>query len=168
MLNFVRILGKNSQKIQKIYTKRTKMKLIKNKANFAWCLVILGGIVEIFWVSGLKHADTPLTHALTLAGIAFSFASMLLAVRYIEVSVAYAVFVGIGALGVVLSDALVFGETFSALKLVLIGTLFVGIIGLKLQSRHQAHLSDEAFAQKLGNDLGVGELDKRLFEGGER
>ena len=144
------------------------MKLVTNKANFAWCLVVLGGIVEIFWVSGLKHADSPLLHALTLAGIVFSFASMLLAVRYIEVSVAYAVFVGIGALGVVLSEALVFGEAFGAPKLVLIGTLFVGIIGLKLQSRHQAHLTDEAFAQKLGDDLGVGELDKRLFEGGER
>ena len=139
------------------------MKLFKDKANFAWFLVILGGVVEIFWVSGLKHADSLHLYILTIAGIGFSFVSMLVAVRYLEVSVAYAVFVGIGTLGVVLAEMLVFGESFSPLKLVFIFTLLAGIIGLKFESRHQAQLTDEEFAQNLGGHLGLHELDDELF-----
>lgn len=139
------------------------MQIFSNKANFAWFLVVCGGIVEIFWVSGLKYADNAFWYALTGFGIVFSFASMLIAVRYIEVSIAYAVFVGIGTVGVVLAEFLVFGEAFSWLKIALISTLLLGIIGLKFQSNEQAHLKDEDLAQNLGKDLGLHELDDTLF-----
>lgn len=146
------------------------MQIFSNKANFAWFLVIFGGVVEIFWVSGLKHADSVFWYMMTICGIGISFMSLLIAVRYIEVSVGYAVFVGIGTVGVVLSEILVFDESFSWLKIVLIFTLLFGIIGLKFQSKEQAHLKDEDLARNLGKDLGVHELDDTLFMdiGGER
>ncbi|TQR60750.1 DMT family transporter [Campylobacter troglodytis] len=146
------------------------MKLFSTKANFAWFLVILGGIVEIFWVSGLKYANSPFLYILTIVGIGFSFASMLVAVRYIEVSIAYSVFVGIGTLGVILAEMLVFNESFSMLKLAFILLLLAGIIGLKFQSRHHADLSDKELVHNLGEDLGLHELDDEFFkdEGGGR
>ena len=72
-------------------------------SNFAWGLVILGGIVECFWVSGLKYANTPLLYVLTALGVVFSFAMMVFALKVLEVSIAYSVFVGIGTAGVVAS-----------------------------------------------------------------
>ena len=75
-----------------------------NFANLAWGLVVIGGIVECFWVSGLKHADSFILYALTTLGIAFSFTMMVLALKVLEVSVAYSVFVGIGTAGVVASE----------------------------------------------------------------
>ncbi|RAX58898.1 QacE family quaternary ammonium compound efflux SMR transporter [Helicobacter monodelphidis] len=100
--------------------------------NIAWLCVIFGGICEIFWVSGLKYADSILLYGLTALGIVFSFTCMVLACKVIEVGIAYAVFVGIGTAGVVIAEMLVFGEEVSMLKIVLIGIMLVSIIGLKL------------------------------------
>lgn len=136
----------------------------QSKANLAWGLVLLGGVVEIFWVSGLKHADSIALYALTVCGIGFSFVAMLIAVRYIEVSIAYAVFVGIGTVGVVLSEILVFGEAFSWVKIALIFVLLAAIIGLKFQATHHAHLKDAEFVRNLGDEMGLGEV----LDGGKR
>lgn len=136
----------------------------QSKANLAWGLVLLGGVVEIFWVSGLKHADSIALYALTVCGIGFSFVAMLVAVRYIEVSIAYAVFVGIGTVGVVLSEILVFGEAFSWVKIALIFVLLAAIIGLKFQATHHAHLKDAEFVRNLGDEMGLGEV----LDGGKR
>lgn len=135
------------------------MRIFKNKANFAWFLVILGGIIELFWVSGLKYADSVFWYMLTVCGIAISFVCMLVAVRYIEVSVAYAVFVGIGTVGIVFAEMLIFNEAFSWLKIIFIFTLLLGVIGLKLISTHHGHLTDKDLAQNLNKDLGLNELE---------
>lgn len=140
------------------------MKILRDKANLAWFLVILGGIVELFWVSGLKYADNALWYALTICGIAFSFVCMLIAVRHIEVSVAYAVFVGIGTVGIVIAEMLVFHQQFSWLKLLFISTLLLGVVGLKLISTHHGHLTDKDLAANLDKDLGLNEL----FSGDEK
>ena len=100
--------------------------------NVAWAFVVFGGIVECFWVSGLKYSHTPLQYGLTALGITISFFSMIIATKRLEVGVCYSVFVGIGTAGVVLSEILVFGVEFSFLKIFLIFTLLLGVVGLKL------------------------------------
>lgn len=142
------------------------MKFFHNKTNFAWCLVILGGVIELFWVSGLKYADSTFWYMLTICGIAFSFICMIVAVRYIEVSIAYAVFVGIGTVGIVIAEMLVFNEAFSFLKLIFIATLLLGIIGLKLVSTHHRELTDKDLATNLDKDLGLDEF--KPFSKGEK
>lgn len=107
------------------------MKILRDKVNLAWFLVILGGIVELFWVSGLKYADNALWYVLTICGIAFSFVCMLIAVRHIEVSVAYAVFVGIGAAGGVLVGILFYKESKKPLKIFFIILIIASAVGLK-------------------------------------
>ncbi len=107
----------NSITKMRIKRRRFAKKLKQNNVNltnFAWGLVVLGGIVECFWVSGLKHADSPLLYALTALGIAFSFSAMIVACKVLEVSIAYSVFVGIGTAGVVASEILIFGGIFRA------------------------------------------------------
>lgn len=101
--------------------------------NFAWGLILLGGIAECFWVSGLKYADNLLLYILTGIGVSFSFLCMIIAIRSsIEIGVAYSMFVGIGTIGIVLTEIIVFSEPFSLLKIGFILLLLIGVIGLKL------------------------------------
>lgn len=100
-----------------------------------WILIILGGMIEIFWVSGLKYADSLFLYILTGIGILCSFTAMIIACRSIEVSVAYAVFVGIGTAGVVLAEMLYFGESFNIARIGLICILLIGVVGLKLTDK---------------------------------
>lgn len=122
--------------------------------NLAWGLVVLGGIVECFWVSGLKHADSTLLYALTALGIIFSFSAMILACKVLEVSIAYSVFVGIGTAGVVAGEILIFGEPFSAIKVSLIALLLFAVITLKFVSE-DGKAQDEALVENLSSDLGI-------------
>ncbi|WP_324612678.1 DMT family transporter [Campylobacter anatolicus] len=125
-----------------------------SKANLSWLLVVAGGIVEIFWVSGLKHSDTLFLYTLTLLGIMFSFMAMIIACKYLEVSIVYSVFVGIGAGGVVLSEMIFFNELFSVPKIILITILMIGVIGLKLTSKE----NDEKVMANLSDELGLDEI----------
>ncbi|MBR8462272.1 multidrug efflux SMR transporter [Campylobacter sp. faydin G-105] len=120
----------------------------------SWLLVVAGGIVEIFWVSGLKHSDTLFLYTLTLLGIMFSFMAMIIACKYLEVSIVYSVFVGIGAGGVVLSEMIFFNELFSVPKIILITILMIGVIGLKLTSKE----NDEKVMANLSDELGLDEI----------
>lgn len=101
----------------------------------AWCLLVFGGVLECFWVSGLKYSTTFFEATLTGIAIIASFIIMLVVMKKIEVSIAYSVFVGIGAGGVVLSEMLVFNEPFSMLKILFIVTLMIGVMGLKFASK---------------------------------
>lgn len=122
--------------------------------NLAWGLVVLGGIVECFWVSGLKHADSTLLYALTALGIIFSFSAMILACKVLEVSIAYSVFVGIGTAGVVAGEIFIFGEPFSVIKVSLIALLLFAVIALKFVSE-DGKAQDEALVENLSSDLGI-------------
>ncbi len=99
--------------------------------NKAWLLILLAGICEIFWVSGLKYADTLTLKALTGVGIIISFICAMLAMKKLEVSIVYSVWVGIGTGGVVLMEILVFGQEVSFAKIALITILILGVLGLK-------------------------------------
>lgn len=96
-----------------------------------WIYVIIAGIIEIFWVIGLKTASTPLEWIGVIIAIAISFYLLFKAYAKLPVGTVYAVFTGLGAGGIVLIEILVFGEPFSILKILLIGLIFVGVIGLK-------------------------------------
>ncbi|WP_343353785.1 multidrug efflux SMR transporter [Helicobacter mastomyrinus] len=134
------------------------MTQIKLTPNLAWGLVLLGGIVECFWASGLKYADSLLLYALTGILILISFFGMILAVRVLEVGIAYSVFVGIGTLGVTMAEVLFFGEPFSALKILFIITLLIGVVGLKLSADKIEESQGEKLAETLSHDLGIDEI----------
>ena len=135
----------------------------KISTNFAWFLVIFGAIVEIFWVSGLKYSQSILEYCLTALGVLISFTCMLLAVKRIEVSIAYAVFVGMGTAGVVASEMLVFAEPVSFLKIMLIAILLVSVVGLKFASMKDEK-NDKDLAKELSKNLGIDELEDILGE----
>lgn len=96
-----------------------------------WFKVILAGLIEILWVTGLNTADSLLSWIGTII-IIISFFLVIAACKSLPVGTVYAVFVGIGAVGTVLVDMLFFGDPFNSMKIILITLLVVGIIGLKL------------------------------------
>ena len=100
--------------------------------NKGWILVIVGAILEVGWVIGLKHADSMTTWGLTAIAIVLSFSFLIISTSKIPVGTAYAVFVGLGTTGTVLMEMLVFGYPIQMTKILLILVLLSGVIGLKL------------------------------------
>jgi quaternary ammonium compound-resistance protein SugE len=101
----------------------------------AWLIVVVAGLFETGFAVLLK-----LSHGLTrvwpTAGFAacalISFGLLTMALRNLEVGSAYAVWTGIGAAGTAVVGMALLGETVSALKLVSIGLVLAGVIGLNL------------------------------------
>jgi quaternary ammonium compound-resistance protein SugE len=100
-----------------------------------WILVLVSGLLEVGWAIGLRASaglTRPLPTALTIAGMLASFALLSVAVRSLPIGTAYAVWVGIGAVGTALLGIVLYQEPASALRLVCLGLVVAGIIGLKL------------------------------------
>lgn len=105
--------------------------------NKTWLSVIVAALFEVGWVIGLKHANSALEWVLTAIAIIVSFYLMIAASRSLPVGTVYAVFVGLGTAGTVIADILLFGAPVQAGKLILIGVLLLGVIGLKLMSKEK-------------------------------
>jgi quaternary ammonium compound-resistance protein SugE len=103
----------------------------------AWLLLIVAGLLEVVWSVGLKytHGFTRLVPSLVV-GLAIATSMWLLAVaaRTLPIGTAYAVWVGIGALGAAVLGMVLFDEPVSPARLFFLGLLLVAIIGLKVTS----------------------------------
>jgi len=100
-----------------------------------WALLILAGLFEFAWAIGLKYTEgfTRLWPSVgTVAAMAVSFWLLSVAMKTLPVGTAYTVWVGIGAVGTVVLGAVLFGESFNVGKMVSIGLIVAGIVGLKL------------------------------------
>jgi len=106
--------------------------------NRNWVIVFIAALFEVFWVIGLKHADTPLEWGGTIIAIIVSFYGLIIAGHELPVGTVYAVFVGLGTAGTTAADILFFGEPFKLEKILLIILLLVGVIGLKLVTDEKA------------------------------
>jgi quaternary ammonium compound-resistance protein SugE len=101
----------------------------------AWLVLIVAGVFEIGWAVGLKYTDGFTRLAPTIATAAAMIASVALlgiAVRSLPLGTAYAVWTGIGTVGTALAGMWLFGDPSDALRLVCIGLIVAGILGLKL------------------------------------
>jgi quaternary ammonium compound-resistance protein SugE len=101
----------------------------------SWLLLILAGLFEIGWAIGLKYTEG-FTRLLPSVGTALamivSLALLGVAMKALPVGTAYAVWVGVGAVGTVILGIVLFGEPANALRLVSVGLIVAGIVGLKL------------------------------------
>ncbi len=112
--------------------------------NKQWIQVVIAAFFEVIWVIGLKHADDVWTWTGTLVAIIISFYVMIMAGRRLPVGTVYAVFVGLGTTGTVITDILFFGEAFHWAKITLIVILLTGVMGLKLVTNDPVHAGDDA------------------------
>ena len=101
----------------------------------AWLILVVAGLFEIGWAVGLKYTEGFTRWApsvLTVASMVLSLALLGLALRTLPLGTAYAVWTGIGTVGTAALGMALFGEPADALRLVCIGLIVAGIVGLKL------------------------------------
>ena len=111
----------------------------------SWIFLVLAGLFEVCWAVGLKYTEgfkKPLPSVLVALAIAASMLFLSLATRTLPISTAYAVWVGIGALGATLCGAIFFGESFNLIRAICLLLLLVAIAGLKLTSRNPNQVTD--------------------------
>ena len=102
-----------------------------------WTLLVLGGVCEMGWALGFKYVrqDAPWWHhAAVLALLAASMALLWTAMKALPAGTAYAVWTGIGALGVATVGILVFNEPATQWRIFFLALILIGIIGLKAVS----------------------------------
>ena len=103
----------------------------------AWVYIFFAGLLEIGWALGLKASEgftRPLPTLFTLIAAALSFWLLAQAMRDLPAGTAYAVWSGIGAFGTVLLGIVLFHDAVSAPRLLCLGLILAGIIGLKMFS----------------------------------
>jgi quaternary ammonium compound-resistance protein SugE len=101
----------------------------------AWGLLVLAGLLEVVWAVGLKYTEgftRPWPTVGTVGAMVISVGLLGLAMRTLPVGTAYAVWTGIGALGTVILGMLLFNEPVTVMRLVCVGLILAGIVGLKL------------------------------------
>jgi quaternary ammonium compound-resistance protein SugE len=101
----------------------------------AWFYLIVAGLLECVWAIGLKFTQgftRPLPSVITVAAIIASMWMLGWAVKTLPMGTAYAVWVGIGAVGTVIGGMVFLNEPVSATRIALLGVLVASIVGLKL------------------------------------
>ncbi len=102
-----------------------------------WVILFIAGLFEVAWAIGLKYTEgfTRLWPSVgTLAAMGLSVVLLGFAMRSLPVGTAYAVWTGIGAVGTVILGIVLFSEPATAARLVCLGLIMAGILGLKLTS----------------------------------
>jgi len=103
----------------------------------SWMILFLAGLFEVAWAVGLKYTEgfTRLWPSVgTVAAMAVSFYLLAVAMRSLPLGTAYAVWVGVGAVGTAILGIALFNEPANAGRLVSLGLILAGIMGLKLAS----------------------------------
>ena len=100
-----------------------------------WVVLVVAGLLEIGWAVGLKYTEgfSRLWPTVgTVASLIVSIALLGLAMKSLPVGTAYAVWVGIGAVGTAVLGIVLFGDSAAPLRLVSLGLVCAGVIGLGL------------------------------------
>ena len=100
-----------------------------------WFLLFVAGLLEVGWAIGLKYTEgftRVVPSVLTLAAMAGSVFLLGLAMKSLPVGTSYAVWVGVGAVGTAILGMVLFNEPASAGRLVSLGLIVAGIVGLRL------------------------------------
>jgi quaternary ammonium compound-resistance protein SugE len=102
-----------------------------------WVILVVAGLCETAWAIGLKYSAgfTRLWPTLgTVVAMLISVVLLGVAMKTLPVGTAYAVWVGIGAIGTAILGIYLFGESASIARLCSLALILAGIIGLKLSS----------------------------------
>jgi quaternary ammonium compound-resistance protein SugE len=100
----------------------------------AWLILFVAGLFEIGWAVGLKYTEgftRPMPTLLTGVSLVASMVLLGLAVRTLPLGTAYAVWTGIGTIGTVALGIYLFDEPATALRLLCISLIVMGIAGLR-------------------------------------
>jgi quaternary ammonium compound-resistance protein SugE len=105
--------------------------------GMAWLALLSAGVLDVLWAVAMKYADGYRRIGWSIVSLVLLTAFFFLLGRSLQllpVGTAYAVWTGIGAVGVAILGIVLFAEPANALRLGCIGMIVGGIVGLKLVS----------------------------------
>jgi quaternary ammonium compound-resistance protein SugE len=100
-----------------------------------WLILVLAGLFEIGWAIGLKYTDgfTRLWPTVgTALAMAVSVVLLGIAMKSLPIGTAYAVWVGVGAVGTAILGIVLLGEPANAGRVLSLALIVAGIVGLKM------------------------------------
>lgn len=103
----------------------------------AWVMLFVSGLLETVWASALKLSDgftKPVPSIVFMVSAFIGLWLLAYAMRFIPLGTAYPIWVGIGAIGAFAVGVIQFGEPLTTLRLLSVGLIMLGILGLKLTS----------------------------------
>jgi len=103
----------------------------------SWAILVAAGLLEVVWAVGLKY-----TYGFTrfwptfgtVLAMGLSVGLLGVAMKSLPVGTAYAVWVGIGAIGTAICGIFLFAEAVNAGRVISLLLIFAGIVGLKLST----------------------------------
>lgn len=101
----------------------------------AWVILVIAGLFEVGWAIGLKYTEgfTRLWPTVgTVLAMIISLWLLGIAMKSLPVGTAYAIWVGVGAVGTVVLGIVLLGEPANAGRLISVALIVAGIVGLKL------------------------------------
>lgn len=105
----------------------------------AWFLLVIAGLLEVAWASVMPTTNGLTRFVPTVVFVVLLAASMVMlsvATRTIPLGTAYAVWVGIGAVGAALVGMVVHGDPATPARVVFLSLLVLSIVGLKATAAH--------------------------------
>ncbi|WP_153130543.1 quaternary ammonium compound efflux SMR transporter SugE [Dechloromonas hortensis] len=102
-----------------------------------WGILLVAGLFEIGWAIGLKYTEgfSRLWPTVwTILSMALSVGLLGAAMKTLPVGTAYAIWVGVGAIGTAIFGMVLFGESTSTARLLSLALIFAGVAGLKLSA----------------------------------
>jgi quaternary ammonium compound-resistance protein SugE len=103
----------------------------------SWAILVAAGLLEVVWAVGLKYTEgfTRLWPTVTtVSAMLLSVWLLGIAMKSLPVGTAYAVWVGIGAIGTAIFGIILFAESANIGRLISLALIFAGIVGLKLST----------------------------------
>lgn len=103
-----------------------------------WFILILAGLAEVTWAVALKFADgfKNLTWSIvTVVGYIASLILLSMALKKLPLGSAYAIWTGIGIAGTSILGVWLFKEQLSALQILCVALIVIGIAGLKILAK---------------------------------
>lgn len=100
-----------------------------------WIYLLIAGLFEVVWAISLKDIEgfsKPKPIIITVLGMLISFSFLSLALKNLPIGTAYAIWTGIGAVGVAIYGIIILGESASLLRIICLFLIVSGIVGLKV------------------------------------
>lgn len=100
-----------------------------------WLILFVAGLFEVAWAIGLKYTDgfTRLWPSVgTVLAMVASVVLLGIAMKTLPVGTAYAVWVGIGAVGTAILGIVLLGDAANAGRIVSLALIVAGVVGLKI------------------------------------
>lgn len=104
-----------------------------------WIYLIIAGIFEVVWATTMKMSEgfSILGYSIaTILGMIISFGGLILATKDLQLSIAYPIWTGIGAVGSIVVGVVLFHDHFSPITWLFVVLLVIGLIGIKLTTSH--------------------------------